>query len=104
MLARPPEPGLRARRGDAGRWLRVRCARCLTAMRTYVRAMGQPEGRGRGAAASARLPRPRRGAEIRRAGGSRHKLLRGAGEIRAQQSPARVADAVSVDGEPVQGM
>src|SRR5258707_4172025 len=81
-----------------------RGARSTVDMRTYVRAVEQPDGRGGAAASPARLSRSRIGTSIRRSRGPRHALLRGAVEVGAEQSAGGLADAVPVDGESVQGV
>ena len=73
-------------------------------MRTYVRALGQPEGRRGGGAPAAGLPRSGGGPPLRRPRGARHPLLRGPREVGAQQGAGGVPDAVPLDDQPVQGM
>ena len=73
-------------------------------MRTYVRALEQPDHRRRRAAPAARVPRPGVGTPLRRARGDRDALLRGAGEVGAQQGSRGLAHAVPVDRQPLQGM
>ena len=64
-------------------------------------AMEQPDHRGRAHGQAARLPGGGRGAPLRRAGGDRHTLLRGQGEVDPQRGAAGFADAVSVDDQSV---
>ena len=84
---------------DADLWgdereVRPRC------MRTYVRALGQPEGREEEAHQLPGLPRSRY-PPLRRPRGARHPLLRGPREVGAQQGAGGVADAVPLDDQPV---
>ena len=80
--------------------LAVRCFR-PNLVRTCVRALGQPEDRGGGGHAAARVPRPCRRAALRRPGGARRALLRGPLEVGAQPRAGGVGDAVPVDDQPV---
>src|SRR4051794_37243402 len=73
-------------------------------MRTYVRAMGQPDDRRRRGRAPSRLPRPRRGAPLRRARGAGHSLLRSAGEVGAQPGSGAFAHAVPLDDQSLPGL
>ena len=59
------------------------------AMRTCVRALGQPEDRRGRADPPARLPRRGRRPPLRRARGPRHPLLRGPREVRPQPRPRK---------------
>ena len=71
-------------------------------VRTYVRALEQPEHRdGRAAARLPGLPRRGRRAPFRRARRRSDPVLRGAGQVDPQPRARGVADAVPLDDQPV---
>ena len=70
---------------------------------TFVR-WDNLDHRDRGAGPAPRLPRARGRPPLRRAGGARHPLLRGPGEVRAQPRARGLAHAVPLDDQPVPGL
>src|SRR4029077_5147053 len=73
-------------------------------MRTYVRALEQPDARCRGATTAARLSRRGRRTALRRSRGARDTFLRGPRALDPQPGARSLADAVPLDDQSLQGL
>src|ERR1700684_314919 len=73
-------------------------------MRTYVRALEQPDAGGRRAATAARLPRRGRRAPLRGSGGVGDQLLRGPRQVGSEPRTGQVTCALRLDYQPLLGL
>ena len=73
-------------------------------MRTYVRALEQPDDRRRGAAPAARISRAGGRAPLRRPGGAETRFYEVQARSLLNRVPGALGDAVPLDDQPVQGM